>query len=49
MLSNFIELKKMIDDTKEDVVTIQVMMVSAVVGVANAMEVPIAWNMIHVR
>lgn len=47
MLSNFIELKMKTDDTKEDVVTVQMMTVSAEVGVANAIEVSIAWIMIQ--
>lgn len=37
----------MTDDTKEDVVSIKMMTVSAAVGVANAMEVWIAWIMIQ--
>jgi hypothetical protein len=35
MLSNFIELMMITDDTKEDIVTIQIMMVSAAVGVES--------------
>ncbi len=42
MQSNFIKLKMMIDYIKEDVVTIKVMTVSAAVGVANALKVPIS-------
>ena len=47
MQSNFIKLKMMTDDTKETVATIQIMTVRAVVGEANALEVPFTWNMIQ--
>lgn len=47
MQSNFTELKMITDDTKEDVVTIQMMTVSVAVGVVNELEVSIVCNMMQ--
>ena len=47
MQNNFIDLKMITDDTKEDVVTIQMMTVSVAVGVVSELEVSIAWSMMQ--